>query len=481
MKEQDRECLCPDCPSYPGHGDDEMLFCARGSSRYEVNERGCLCASCPVYQKYGLRELYFCNTESLNGIRMRREGRSENHRDYMNIIHIKEAAGTGEAPMESMGSQKRLPVGLDDIHFVPAQVSSIPLNAEDPVKTEVTIGKMADKPLELSSPLMISGMSYGAVSKNTRMAIASAAARLGIGFNSGEGGVLEYEMEKAGDYLIVQYSTGRFGVTEDILQRAAAIEIRFGQGAYPGKGSYLPADKITGDVARVRGLKEGEGSYSPAHHPDIRNPEELREKVSYLRELSGGSPVGAKIGCGNVEDDVKALLDAGVDFIALDGFGGGTGAVNPHIRDSTGIPLIAAIPRAAKVTVNEGLEGRVSLIAGGGLRTGADMAKCLALGADAVYIGTAALIAMNCQQHRLCHTGMCPTGITTHDPTLVKHLDARKAAERLENYIKVSTAEIADFARITGKDDIKKLNHEDLVALKKDVAELTGLRWLNGL
>ncbi|MCQ8905457.1 MAG: glutamate synthase-related protein, partial [Methanothermobacter sp.] len=207
---------------------------------------------------------------------------------------------------------------------------------------------------------------------------------------------------------------------------------------------------------------------------------ELEEKVEELRKISRGAPIGAKIGCGNVEDDVKALLDAGVDFISIDGFGGGTGAVNPHIRDNTGIPIIAALPRAVKTIINEGHGERVSLIAGGGLRTAADMAKCLALGADAVYTGTAALIAINCQQHRLCHTGRCPTGITTHDPDLLKHMDLERAIEGLENFIRVSTAEIADFTRITGKDDVKKLNHEDLVALKKDVAELTGVKWLKG-
>ncbi|MDI6819268.1 MAG: glutamate synthase-related protein [Methanothermobacter thermautotrophicus] len=472
--------MCPDCPSYPDHGDGELFFCEGRSSRYEVEERGCLCASCPIYLEYGLRELYFCNTESLNGIRMRRQRRSEDDREYLKIVQIKRIAHSGEVPVESMGSEKRLPLGLDDLHFLPAQVSKIPLNAEDPVKTDVIIGIKSKRPLRLRSPIIISGMSYGAVSEKTRIAIASVADRLKIGFNSGEGGVLQRELEKAGDYLIIQYSTGRFGITEDVLRGAAAIEIRFGQGAYPGKGSYLPPDKISPDVARVRGLAPGEGSYSPAHHHDIRDQMELEEKVKDLRKISGGAPIGAKIGCGNVEDDVKALLDAGVDFISLDGFGGGTGAVNPHIRDNTGIPLIAAMPRAVKTVINEGHGDRVSLIAGGGLRTAADMAKCLALGADAVYTGTAALIALNCQQHRLCHTGKCPTGITTHDPDLLKHMDLERAIEGLENFIRVSTAEIADFARITGKDDVKKLNPEDLVALKKDVAELTGVKWLKG-
>jgi len=193
---------------------------------------------------------------------MRRQRRSEDDREYLKIVQIKRIAHSGEVPVESMGSEKRLPLGLDDLHFLPAQVSKIPLNAEDLVKTDVIIGIESKRPMQLRSPIIISGMSYGAVSEKTRMAIASVADRLKIGFNSGEGGVLQRELEKAGDYLIIQYSTGRFGITEDVLRGAAAIEIRFGQGAYPGKGSYLPPDKISPDVARVRGLAPGEGSRS---------------------------------------------------------------------------------------------------------------------------------------------------------------------------------------------------------------------------
>jgi glutamate synthase domain-containing protein 2 len=280
--------------------------------------------------------------------------------------------------------------------------------------------------------------------------------------------------------MIVQYSTGRFGLKEELMKNAAAIEIRFGQGAYPGKGSYLPADKITSEVARIRGLKPGEAAYSPAHHPDINNPQELQEKIVTLKNLAEGSPVGAKIGCGNIEDDVKILAEAGIDFIALDGFGGGTGATSPYIRDNVGIPIVAALPRAYKVLLKMGLKDQISLIAGGGLRSSADFAKCLALGADAIYLGTAALIAINCEQYRICHSGLCPTGVTTQNPQLMKQLDLDEGVKKLKNFLTISNQEINNLVRVVGKNNVSNLDHTDLVCTTYDLARLTGLKWLNG-
>src|SRR5665648_39321 len=230
----------------------------------------------------------------------------------------------GKSVVGSMGSLKKLPFSLEDLYFIPAQVKKIPLNVEDNVKTGLCIGPESENPLEISSPIMISGLSFGAVSKITKQIIAKTASKLKIGFNSGEGGVLTDEIQNNNGNIIVQYSTGRFGIDEKLLKSAAAIEIRFGQGAYPGKGSYLPAEKMTAEIAEKRGLGSGEASYSPAHHPDILNLEDLEKKVLWLKKIGKGMPVGAKIGCGNVEEDVKILVKAGVDFIALDGFGGGT-------------------------------------------------------------------------------------------------------------------------------------------------------------
>jgi glutamate synthase domain-containing protein 2 len=228
------------------------------------------------------------------------------------------------------------------------------------------------------------------------------------------------------------------------------------------------------------GLTVNEDAYSPAHHSDIGNKDELEEKMKWLRGLTGGVPIGAKIGCGNVENDVEILARSGVDFISLDGFGGGTGATETFVRENVGIPIVAALPRAAVHLRKMGARNKISLIAGGGLRTSGDFAKCLALGADAVYIGTSALIAINCQQYRICHTGHCPTGVTTNDPILLTRLDVDEGVRRLTNFMNVSNSEVANFARIVGKDDVKKFGIEDLIALNKDLSEVTGVKWLNG-
>jgi glutamate synthase domain-containing protein 2 len=380
----------------------------------------------------------------------------------------------------SMGSLKKLPFSLEDLYFVPAQVNKIPINQEEPVNTTVIIGPSAQKPLMLNSPLLISGMSFGAVSKNVRLVIGKTASLIKVGFNSGEGGIAPEEMDLATEYRIVQYSTGRYGISHEILQKAAAVEIRFGQGAYPGKGSYLPAEKITDEIAQVRGLQPGEPSYSPAHHSDLTHKKDIKEKVTELRRISQGSPIGAKIGCGDVEADVKVLAEAGVDFIALDGFGGGTGATDLYVRDNVGIPVFAALPRALRTLQEMVVKDKISLIAGGNLRTSAEFTKCLALGADAIYVGTAALIAINCEQYRICNTGLCPTGVTTQNPKLTEQLNVDEGVSKLSNFIQLNTQEIANLTRIVGKKDVKRLDKEDVVSASKDLAKIVGVKWMNG-
>ncbi len=477
-EENRKKCICTGCPSYPQECGG-VLFCATGKSSCDVEVKGCICGYCPVYTENDLSGLYYCNKDEVGESRivMRKQRSGEEDQFYQGVVDIKDSASSGKSIVRPMGSLKKLPFSFNDLHFIPAQVAKIPLNKEDEVKTEVSIGPQSERPLNLQSPIIISGMSYGSVSRNVRMVVSRTALKLKTGFNSGEGGIIEEELE-ASDYMIGQYATGRFGIDEgSMLSRVAAVEIRFGQGAYPGKGSYLPADKMTDDIARVRGLKKGEAAYSPAHHPDINNPQQLKEKVEWLRTINDG-PIGAKIGCGNVEEDIEGLVDANVDYIALDGFGGGTGATTSHIRENMGIPILSALPRAYNYLLEKGLKDKVSLIAGGGLRSSADFAKCLALGADAVYIGTAALIAINCEQHRVCHTGLCPTGITTHQPDLMKQLDIEEGIRKLSNFLTVSTEEMADFARAVGKDNVNKLNASDLVSMNKDLAEIAGVKWL---
>lgn len=475
------KCHCKLCPSYPYKCGGEVLYCGKGPSKCDVDIEVCICDTCPIYFKYDLKGIYFCDKDMVgeNKVFMRKKRSDEDNDRYQAVVDIKDESAVGESVVGSMGSLKKLPFSLDDLYFVPAQVMMLPLNATDPVKTSIVLGKDAKKPLELSSPIMISGLSFGAVSKSAKIVISKTASNLTVGFNSGEGGVLDEELARS-KTMVVQYSTGRFGVEDEILKNAAAIEIRFGQGAYPGKGSYLPAEKMTLEVSSKRNLENGEPAYSPAHHPDILTPRDLKKKVLKLRRMSSGAPIGAKIGCGNVEDDVKVLVEAGVDFIALDGFGGGTGATDKYVRENVGIPIFSALPRAKQTLENLKPKRRVSLIGSGGLRSSADFAKCLALGADAVYIGTAALIAINCEQYRLCYTGNCPTGIATQNPKLEKQVDQEEGVQKLSNFIELSSQEVANLTRITGKDDVSKLDKSDLVSVNRDLAVITGVKWING-
>jgi glutamate synthase domain-containing protein 2 len=481
-KKNQKKCACPYCPSYPHDCKGDVLYCARGKSQCDIQPEGCICNTCPIYYEYGLKGIYFCNKDEVgpNKISMRKKKSYESDSVYESMVNIKETAATGKSIISSMGSLKKIPFSLNNLHFVPAQVNKIPLNFEDEVKTEVVIGPASKKPFKISSPLMISGMSFGAVSRNVRLVIAKTAKKLKIGFNSGEGGILPEEKEIAGNQMIVQYSTGRFGISEKILESASAVEIRFGQGAYPGKGSFLPADKITNEIAEIRNIKMGESAYSPANHFDMKSPGEIRDKVNELGKITHGAPIGAKIGCGNIEKDLEILVDSKVDFIALDGFGGATGATDRYVRENIGIPITAALPRAYRYLKELEAKDSISLIAGGRLIDSADFAKCLALGADAIYTGTSALIAMGCEQYRICYTGMCPTGITTQKSQLMKQLDVDEGVKKLTNFINVSNNEVANLTRIVGKNDVKNLDKDDLVSMDKDLSSITGVKWVNG-
>ena len=480
-EENRQKCICRLCHSYPHNCEGEILYCGSNESKCDIKAKSCLCNKCPVYREYGLKGLYYCDKVSVgdSNILMRKRNSEEDPNFYQSMINIKEESYSSKSAVGSMGSLKKFPFSLDDLFFKPAQIKKFPLNFEDPVNTRVVLGPQAKKPLKVESPIMISGMSFGAVSKNVRMVISKTAEKIKFAFNSGEGGIIPEELDIGADYRIVQYSTGRFGTDEKILKSASAVEIRFGQGAYPGKGSYLPAEKITEEIAQTRNLKPGEASYSPAHHLDMTDYSSIKEKVTWLREITEGAPIGAKIGCGDVKEDVILLAKAGVDFIALDGFGGGTGATNLYVRDNVGMPIFTALPQAYNALQNLKIKDKISLIAGGGLRSSADYAKCLSLGADAVYIATAALIAINCQQYRVCYTGLCPTGVATQDPKLMKQLDVNQGITKLTNYLQLSTEEIANLARIVGKDDVNHLSKDNLFSANKDLAIITGTRWIN--
>ena len=480
--ENRKKCVCPKCPSYALDCQGEVLYCAVGKSKCAIKIKACLCNICPIYFENKLKNIYFCDKDSLQGSRnlMRQRRAKEDADFYKTVRQIKEIANSGKSVVEAMGSRKKIQFSFDNIHFIPAQIHKIPLNQGEKVKSEVVIGPQSRKPLKISSPIMISAMSFGAVSRSVKLVIAEVARKLKIGFNSGEGGMLQEEIEKASDYIIGQYATGGYGLNENALKKISAIEIRFGQGAYPGRGSYLPSEKITSEIAEVRNLKLGEASYSPAHHFDILNLKDLKNKIYYFKKVTNGIPIGAKIGCGNVEKDIKVLVEAEVDFIVLDGFGGGTGATDISWRDNVGIPIIAALPRAFNYLNKLNAKKRITLIASGGLRTSADFAKCMALGADAVYVGTAALIAINCEQYRICQTGLCPTGIATQNPALEKQIILKEGIKKLANFINISTEEISSVTRSVGKNAIKNLEIDDLIALDKNLASLTGIKWLDG-
>lgn len=476
------KCHCKLCPSYPHECRGGILYCGTQASKCDINPQACICETCEIYHEYELKGLYYCNlVESGESKTLMRKRRSDEDGNlYQGVVEIREYSLEEKSQTVSMGSQKKLPLSLDDLYFIPAQINKIPLNEEDPVNSTVTLGKQAEKPFKVSSPIMISGLSLGAVSVNVKQVILETSQKLGVGYNTGEGGLIDEEKSRGWDNRILQYSTGRFGINDELIKQASVVEIRFGQGAYPGKGSYLPAEKVTREIARIRGLEPRKGAYSPAHHKDITTPQDLEDKISWLRLLTGGAPIGAKIGCGDVKKDVEILAKAGVDFITLDGFGGGTGATDLYVRENVGIPLLAAIPQAHYTLKKLNLLDKVTLIGSGGLRRSADFAKTLALGADAVYIGTAALIAINCQQYRICYTGLCPTGITTQNPQLVKQIDINEGVKRLTRFIKLSTREVENLTRIVGKDDVNHLDKTDIISVNRDLSEICGVEWLGG-
>ena len=274
---------------------------------------------------------------------------------------------------------------------------------------------------------------------------------------------------------IFEYVPNRYSVTEENLRRVDAVEIKFGQSAKPGMGGHLPANKVTYDIAAIRGFAEGVDIISPAHYDDIQSKEQLKEKVSWLRELSGGKPIGIKFAAGHIEEDLAVAVFAEPDFITLDGRAGGTGASPKYVKGSVGIPTPFAIYRARKYLDEQNAQ-HISLICTGGLRVSSDFAKALALGADAVGISTSALMAIGCRQYRICNTGKCPMGIATQDPKLRAELNVDRAAEKLHNFLKVCTRELEDFARLSGNHSVHDLCIDDLLTTNSELSNHTAIK-----
>jgi glutamate synthase domain-containing protein 2 len=312
-------------------------------------------------------------------------------------------------------------------------------------------------------------MSFGALSAEAKTALAKGSALAETAMCSGEGGIIEESIGNSYRYIF-EYVPNLYSVTPENLRRVDAIEIKVGQSAKPGMGGHLPGGKVTPDIAAARGFPAGQDILSPSRFEDIATPADLGKRIGELRDLSEGRPIGVKIAAGRVEEDIDFIIEAGnADFITVDGRPGGTGSAPKHLKAATSIPTIFALHRARRRLDARGA-GDTSLVITGGLRIAPDFTKALAMGADAVAVATASLIAIGCRQYKICDSGCCPMGITSQDPELRKRLDIEESARRLGNFLRVSTGEIAQFARITGRNDVHDLSVDDLCATNSEIS-----------
>ena len=388
---------------------------------------------------------------------------------YMKEIH--EMAVSGKSIIEAMGTKMPMP-SWDDILILGAQLNPPPLMEHDEVDTTTVIGKHAKKPMVLQNPVYVSHMSFGALSKETKVALARGSAMAGSAMCSGEGGILPEEMAAADKYIF-EYVPNRYSVTPENLQNADAIEIKIGQGTKPGMGGHLPGEKVTPEISKIRNKPMGQDVISPSKFEDVNSKEDLKKMVEWLRAASDGRPIGIKIAAGRIEKDLEYCVYAEPDFITIDGRGGATGASPRLVRDATSVPTIYALHRARKYLDQVGAD--IQLVITGGLRVSSDFAKAIAMGADAIAIASAALIAAACQQYRICGSGMCPVGVATQDPELRKRFHEDAAAQRVANFLNVSLAELKTFARITGHDKLHDLNVDDLCTINREISEHTDI------
>ena len=388
---------------------------------------------------------------------------------YMAEIH--EMAVSGKSIHAAMGTQMPMP-NWDDILILGAQLDPMPLDEHAPVDTTTVIGKHAKRPLVLENPVFVSHMSFGALSKEAKVTLARGTAMAGSAMCSGEGGILPEEMAAADKYIF-EYVANGYSVTPENLRNADAIEIKIGQGTKPGMGGHLPAEKVTPEISKIRNKPMGQDVIAPSRFPGIDTKEDLKELIAQLRMASDGRPIGVKIAAGRIERDLAFCVYAEPDFITIDGRGGATGSSPKLLRDATSVPTIYALHRARKYLDSIGSD--ISLIITGGLRVSSDFAKAIAMGADAIAIASAALIAMACQQYRICGSGMCPVGVATQDPTLRKRLQQDAAAQRVGNFLKVSLEELKTYARITGHEKLHDLSVDDLCTINREISEFTNI------
>lgn len=396
--------------------------------------------------------------------------RNDEKMRYMDAIH--EMAVSGKTIIGAMGTTMTMP-NWDDILILGAQLNPAPLLDDEPVITTVVIGKNAKRPLIAENPVFVSHMSFGALSAETKVALAKGTAMSGSVQESGEGGILPEEREAANKYIF-EYIPNKYSVTDENLRNSDAIEIKIGQGTKPGMGGHLPAEKVTLEIAAIRNKPLGQDIHSPSKFQEIKTKEDLKALVAELRDRSDGRPIGIKIAAGRIERDLEFCVFAEPDFITIDGRGGGTGASPYLLREATSVPTIYALHRARKYLDSVGAKD-ISLIITGGLRVSSDFAKAIAMGADAVAVGTGALIAAACQQYRICGSGKCPMGIATQDPELRARLKVEAAAQRVANYLNVSLAELRSYARITGHRRLHDLSVNDLCTISREISEHTDI------
>ncbi len=375
----------------------------------------------------------------------------------------------------SMGVDRNTLPKWNDIQFLPAQLASRPLLDEDDVATKVIIGKKAKKPLHLDIPLFVSDMSFGALSKEAKIALSKGAELAGTGICSGEGGMLPEEQSNNSKYFY-ELASAKFGFSWDKLDNVQAFHFKAGQGAKTGTGGHLPGNKVSKEIAEVRGLKEGETAISPATFPDFHGVEDFKSFAAEVRERTGGIPIGFKLAASHIEKDIQFALDVGVDYIILDGRGGGTGSAPTILRDHINVPTIPALARARKYLDKVGATD-VTLIITGGLRVAEDFAKALMLGADAIAVSNSALQAIGCLGMRACGSNNCPVGIATQKESLRSRLIIDSSAKQLHNYFDATNSLIKVVARACGYDDITKFNHNDLSTYNRDMHKLTGINY----
>ena len=422
--------------------------------------------------------------------------------DRVTMAEIRRAAETGIYDIRGFGAKRKLP-HFDDLLFLGASMSRYPLEGyREACETKVVLGtRFAKNPIIIDTPVTIAGMSFGALSANAKEALGRGASAVGTSTTTGDGGMTPEERGQS-DKLVYQYLPSRYGMNPDDLRKADAIEIVLGQGAKPGGGGMLLGQKITDRVASMRTLPKGVDQRSACRHPDWTGPDDLAIKIQELREITDWQvPIYIKIGATRTYYDVKLAVKAGADVVVVDGMQGGTAATQEVFIEHVGIPTLAAIPQAVQALQDMGMHRKVQLIVSGGIRNGADVAKCMALGADAVAIGTAALVALGCNDPKYneeykelgsaagfyddYHEGKDPAGISTQDPELAQRLNPIDGGRKLANYIRVLTLEAQTIARACGKSNLNNLEPEDLVAVTIESAAmakvpLAGTNWIPG-